>query len=114
MEHRLTEFPALHTEGLDGDLAPVEIALITFAFDNSEVINDLKRRGKYIRNENWQKLEHVNKEMVDKLKKSKKGKCTLDKLQKPVSCFMTMENEEGKCRADMYNEVVKMPRYQRY
>ena len=35
-------------------------------------------------------------------------------MQKPVSCFMTMENEEGKCRADMYNENVKKPMYSRY
>ena len=49
MEQRLTEFPALHLEDMDGDLAPVKIAIITFAFDNAEVIHDLKRRGLYIK-----------------------------------------------------------------
>jgi orotidine-5'-phosphate decarboxylase len=57
MEARLTEFPAQHVEDLDGDVASVKIALTTFAFDNAEVINDLKRRGKYIRYEKWAKLE---------------------------------------------------------
>lgn len=53
MEQRLTEFPALHIDGIEGDLAPIKIALITFAFDNSEVIAGLKKRGNYIKKENW-------------------------------------------------------------
>lgn len=84
----------------------MKIAVTTFAFENSEMIKDLKKRGNYIRNENWAKLEKTNKNIVDKLKKYKKDKSFLDKMQKPVSCFMTMETEEGKCRADVYNETV--------
>lgn len=45
MEQRLTEFPALHLDGQEGDLAPVKIAVITFAFDNSQIIKGLQKRG---------------------------------------------------------------------
>jgi oligoribonuclease (3'-5' exoribonuclease) len=31
----------------------------------------------------------------------------LDSVQRPVSCFITFENEEGKSRADEYNEIVE-------
>lgn len=34
MEHRLTEFPALGIDGPEGDIAPVKIAIVTFAFNN--------------------------------------------------------------------------------
>ena len=27
-------------------------------------------------------------------------------MQRPVSCFVTFENEEGKSRADEYNNIV--------
>lgn len=107
MEQRLTEFPALHLDGIEGDLEPVKIALITFAFDNSEIVNGLKNRGRFIKNEQWEKLDKENQKLVDGLLKFKEGKSMLDKCQKPVSCFMTMETEEGKCRADEYNETVK-------
>lgn len=114
MEQRLTEFPALHIDGIDGDLAPIKIGLITFAFDNSEVILGLKKRGNYIKKENWDKLSKINCKFVEEIRKVKRGESLLDKLQKPVACFMTMETEEGKCRADEYNETVQMGQYLRY
>jgi hypothetical protein len=49
MEQRLTEFPGLGIDGDEGDEAPVKIAMVTFAFDNAEIIYNLKRRGQYIR-----------------------------------------------------------------
>jgi hypothetical protein len=45
----LTEFPGLGIDGDEGDDMPVKIAIVTFAFDNAEIIYNLKRRGKYIR-----------------------------------------------------------------
>lgn len=56
MEQRLSEFPGLHIDEIRGDLEPVKISMITFAFDNSEIINGLKLRGKYIKKEQWRKL----------------------------------------------------------
>ena len=53
MESRLTEFPALGIDGPEGDMMPVKIAIITFAFNNSYIIEQLKRRGKMIKNEKW-------------------------------------------------------------
>jgi hypothetical protein len=41
MEARLTEFPGLGIDGPEGDEMPVRIALVTFAFDNAEVIYNL-------------------------------------------------------------------------
>jgi len=35
-------------------------------------------------------------------------------MQTPVACFMSLETEEGKCRADLYNETVQMADYSRY
>lgn len=50
MEQRLTEFPGLGIDGPEGDEAPVKIAVVTFAFDNAEIIKNLTKRGTYIKN----------------------------------------------------------------
>lgn len=49
MEKRLTEFPGLGIDGPEGDEAPVKIAIVTFAFDNAEIIHNLTKRGKFIK-----------------------------------------------------------------
>jgi len=51
MEARLTDFPCLGIDGPGMEDEPVKIAIITFAFNNSEVIENLKRRGQFIKNE---------------------------------------------------------------
>lgn len=51
MEMRLTEFPGLGIDGPEGDEAPVKIAIVTFAFDNAEIIYNLTYRGQYIKNQ---------------------------------------------------------------
>lgn len=56
LEERLTEMPALGLDGPEGDTAPVKIAVLTFAFDNSRVIKWLRQRGSYIKDENWTKV----------------------------------------------------------
>lgn len=45
MEQRLTEFPSLGIDGAEGDDIAVKIAMVTFAFDNAEIIYSLKKRG---------------------------------------------------------------------
>ena len=51
LEERLTAMPALGLDGPEGDEAPVKIAVLTFAFDNSKVIKWLRQRGTCIKNE---------------------------------------------------------------
>lgn len=67
MESRLTEFPALGVDGPEGDIMPVKIAIITFAFDNAEIIHNLRRRGKMIANEQWKKYEKLHSKMQNRL-----------------------------------------------
>jgi hypothetical protein len=54
LEKRLTDFPDNGVDG--GEEKPVKIAQITFAFDNSKVINWLKKRGALIKTEKWEKV----------------------------------------------------------
>jgi len=42
MERRLSAFPPLGMDGPEGDEMPVKIAMITFAFDNAEIIHGLR------------------------------------------------------------------------
>jgi len=61
MESRHTEFPCLYLDG-DGEEErdrPVKIAVITFAFNNSEIIHNLRKRALYINNEKWKKLDKL-------------------------------------------------------
>lgn len=105
MESRLTEFPCLYIDG-DGEEErdkPVKIAIITFAFNNSEIIHNLRKRGRMIAREQWKKMDKIHKKMSDRLANSQE---LLDKMQTPVSCFMTLETEEGKSRGELYNETV--------
>ena len=111
MESRLTEMPALGIDGPEGDEMPVKIAIITFAFFNFEIVHNLRKRGIYIGQEKWEKLEKINTKMTDRLHNSQE---LLDLMQTPVACFMSLETEEGKCRADLYNETVQMADYSRY
>jgi len=67
MEMRLTEFPALHLDGEAGDMEDVKIAVITFAFDNPEIIKALRKRGKFIEKEQYDKLAKINKKLVQDL-----------------------------------------------
>lgn len=67
MENRLTSFPGLGYDGEEGDNIPVKIAMITFAYANAKVINDLITRGAYIKSENYQKIDEINNKVVEKL-----------------------------------------------
>jgi len=70
MESRLTEFPALGIDGPEGDIMPVKIAIITFAFNNAEIIHNLRRRGLYIGKEQWSKYERLHEKMQSRLANS--------------------------------------------
>jgi hypothetical protein len=44
-----------------------KIAKITFAFNNSEVIEILTERGELIKKEKWDKLDEINEEIAKKI-----------------------------------------------
>ena len=77
MESRLTEFPALGIDGPEGDIMPVKIAIITFAFNNAEISHNLRRRGKMIAREQWKKYEKLHDKMQSRLANSQE---LLDKM----------------------------------
>ena len=59
MEKRLASFPS-HCEVEE----EIKIAMVTFAFDNAEIIRGLRKRGKAIRQEDWDLLEKINDRMT--------------------------------------------------
>lgn len=65
LEQRLTRLPDLGYE----DPAPekIIIAMISFAFDNAELINLLRERGGYIKNQKYDKMREVNSK-IEQLK----------------------------------------------
>ena len=48
-------------EGTDNAPENLNIALISFIFDNGELIKSLKNRGKLINNEYWPQLYQLDK-----------------------------------------------------
>jgi hypothetical protein len=65
LEDRLTDLPDLGYE--EETPERINISMLTFAFDNSELINLLKARGDAIKFEQWDKMREINKQ-IDKLK----------------------------------------------
>ena len=96
--------PALGLDGPEGDIAPVKIAVLTFAYDNPKIISWLKQRGNAIKNENWEELHKINNKIRLALKNDRN---LLDKLQTPCSVFVTFQTEEGYQRALNYNSVLE-------
>ena len=112
LEKRFNEMDSL---GLDGpaedDMTKkVEIAQITFAYDNAEVIEQLIFRGIEVKGEAWGNVEKINDKI---LKMVQKQEC-LDKQQRPCTVFVTMMGEEGYSRACIYTDAVSKngPKYQ--
>jgi len=106
MSHRLSEMPDLGYE--DEPVEKVNIALVIFAFDNSELINLLKLRGSAIKFEKFDKMRSINKQ-IDDLKSS-----NLNKYIRPVSAFLSFENEEGLNRCLNYNETVQEEEFKHF
>ncbi len=69
----------------------IETAIISFAFNNSELINLLKDRGNYIKYENYDKMREVD----TKINELKNNPEKLESFTRPVSAYITMEDEEG-------------------
>jgi hypothetical protein len=65
LEYRLTEFPGLGYEGIEGDNAPVKIAVITFAYHNEDIIRNLSNRGWAIKMDNYKNLDIINNNVIE-------------------------------------------------
>jgi len=63
---------ALPNTGIDGpEEQDIKIAQITFAFNNSAVINWLQQRGKFIKTEKWEKVKDINAKITEGIKSKK-------------------------------------------
>lgn len=62
----------------------------------------LKERGESIKAEKWDKVTKIETE-IDELKSKE-----LEKLTRPISVFVTFENEEGYHRAIKLNELTEI------
>jgi hypothetical protein len=60
----------------------------------------LRKRGKFIGAEKYDKLKDINAEIHELISDSD----FLDKCQTPCSVFVSFEDEEGVNRAKVYNE----------
>jgi hypothetical protein len=58
LEDNLTEMPDLGYE--DEPPARIRISMITFAFDNADLINLLKKRGMFIKAEKYDDMRKIN------------------------------------------------------
>jgi hypothetical protein len=99
LEERFSSLPDLGYE----DPAPdrIRISMISFAFDNAELINLLRTRGAHIKFERYNQMREVNKK-IDELKGNPEK---LKAINRPVTAFLTLENEEGINRAKNYKET---------
>lgn len=74
--------------------------MLTFAWDNAKLINLLRQRGTFIKFEKYDKMREVD-EKINEFKKANH-----EDVSRPVTAFLTFENEEGFNRAKNYNEAV--------
>ena len=72
---------------------------MTFSFDNGKLLKLLAERGEAIRSENFDKMRKIESE-INELKEKE-----LEKLTRPCSAFVTLENEEGYNRAILLNKI---------
>ena len=57
--------PGAHDSCRKGHKLPVKIAMITFAYNNANVIKKLIKRGAAIKNENYKKLNEINSSLIE-------------------------------------------------
>lgn len=96
LQRRLSEFPSLGYE----ETNDVKIAQLVFAFDNAGAINLLRKRGTCIKTLKFDQMRRLDSEIQDFKEKN------FDSLTRPVTAFITFENEEGLNRAIQYDEIV--------
>lgn len=103
LEDNFSKLPDLGFE--DEPVSRIKISMMTFAFDNSQLINLLKQRGLAIKLEKYDKMREINKK-IDNLKAA-----NLSKYNRPVTAFLTFENEEGLNRCKNYKDTVQQEEF---
>lgn len=88
--------------------------MITFAYNNPMIINQLKERGNYIKNEQWDQLQKLNQKMTTQFRVNENSQQLIDSVQRPVTCFITFEYEEGYNRALDYKESIELENLKHY
>lgn len=101
LEERINNLPDQGYDEPDQRHLRKKIAQITFAYENTKIIEWLKYRGKYIKFEKWDKVRQYEQKILDGIKNDSK---LLDQLQLPCSVFVSFETEEGNNRAIAYND----------
>ena len=99
MEDRVSQLPDLGYE-----VEPVErvkIAVANLAFDNGDIMDLLRQRGKAIMEEKWDKQAEIETK-INELKEAE-----FDRFITPCSVFMTFENEEGVNRAINMDKTIE-------
>lgn len=104
LETRINELPDQGYDEADQQGYKKKIAQITFAYENSLIINQLAKRGTYLKEEKWNKVKEVEDKIITDL--TAEDSPLLDLQQKPVSVFVSFETEEGVARALTYNDPI--------
>ena len=99
LEDNFSRLPDLGFE--DEPVDRIKISMMTFAFDNAQLINMLKQRGLAIKFEKYDKMRELNKK-IDALVSANP-----QKFNRPVTAFLTFENEEGLNRCQNYKDTVQ-------
>jgi len=55
-------------EEIPGTKYQVKISQITMAYQNSYIVNELTKRGTFIKNEKWEEVKKINQEILCKIK----------------------------------------------
>lgn len=67
----------------------------------------MRDRGQAIKSESWKDVKKIESKLTNRIQNDQ---AFLDKLQRPCSVFVSMEWEQGKDRADFYEETVEIDR----
>ena len=84
-----TRLKRLLNLGYDEDSEQIKVAFVTLAFNNSDIIELLVKRGTAIVNEKWDEVEKLERKCIKVKNKH------LDRLRAPCHVFLTFQNEEG-------------------
>lgn len=97
LQERITALPDQGYREPEHQHEPINIAQITFAYENGWIIDQLKKRGAAIGSEKYEDVATINAEIHLRLTTDEDF---LNKCQLPCAVFCTFEDEEGYNRAD--------------
>ena len=73
----------------DNEDTQFKIAAIFFAFDNAELLHELKDRGKKLSNGKFKQNKKIENKIVFKIDENR------DKYIRPVTAFIMFDSQEG-------------------